>query len=225
MVLCQWRAKGTPLRVVLNVDGATEDVVELTLSINANQLRLMEPVGEKLPLLRSLSLSVYATPDGIEACNVFEDAPSLRHVTLNVQFVPKLPWAQLRSCTYQDRGTTGLLRVLNHLSSNTSFTFHHVAHLWATLPVPLPTSHKAVVSNVSTLEIDLTAAAITPQLTLFLAAIFDCLVLPRLHELRQWPPTSFLAHRCLRPPRSLCLCALDLRSVNISQGDLVPRSA
>ncbi|KAJ7073732.1 hypothetical protein C8F01DRAFT_1944 [Mycena amicta] len=238
-----WRAKGTPLRVVLNVDGADDDVVEgivgllarhgeqweeLTLCIGANQLRLLEPISKKLPLLRSLSLSVYGT--GIEGYNVFEDAPSLRHVRLDMQSVPKLPWTQLRSCTYQDSGTTGFLRVLNHLSSNASFTFHHIAHLWAALPVPLPTTHKAVVSNVSTLDIDLTAAAITPQLTLFLAAIFDCLVLPRLHGLRvvrtsghpllSWPTDSFV-RLAEGSGLRLCLSALDLRSVKISQGDLV----
>ncbi|KAJ7073726.1 hypothetical protein C8F01DRAFT_1271502 [Mycena amicta] len=225
-----WRAKGTPLRVVLNVDGAKEDVVEAIVGLLGRHSQQWEQLTlKKLPLLRSLSLSVYGTSDGIEACNVFEDAPSLRHVRLDVQSMPKLPWAQLRSCTYQDSGTTGFLRVVNHLSSNATFTFHHVAHLWATLPVPLPTTHKAVVSNVSTLDIDLTAAAITPQLTFFLAAIFDCLVLPRLHALRilrtsgfpllSWPTDTFV-RLAEGSGLRLCLCTLDLRSVKISQRDL-----
>ncbi|KAF7300179.1 F-box domain-containing protein [Mycena kentingensis (nom. inval.)] len=245
------RSKETPLTVILELDRADTDSLSkivpllvaqshrwerLELSIDADQMWRFGGAKGKLGALHTLSIAVIR--GGGFANNFFKTAP-VRHFTFNSQSTSIDPhlvsWNDLHSFTFYDDGRSAFLYAMQRLCGrDTSFCFYHIGHFWAdnmdgSIRLPTHRSGQPISSGISTLLVDLTAAANLEHIAIFLGALFGCLCLPHLHRLHiqrtsgfpfDWPTAAFHSLSS-RSQLHLCLTELDIRSVKLAENDLL----
>ncbi|KAJ7628243.1 hypothetical protein DFH06DRAFT_1102793 [Mycena polygramma] len=141
----------------------------------------LAPVTGHLPLLETASLQTY-----LKWMDVFQLAPALRQVTVHGlhQYVPKLPWAQIRDFSYV--GLKGLpsppapLSIAQSLAIGATFRFNaDVLNLNARWP--------SVNSNIGYLDLELGINAGDLLSKRVLGQIFESLTLPHLRRFRLTP--------------------------------------
>ncbi|KAM6489345.1 hypothetical protein JOM56_015246 [Amanita muscaria] len=132
---------------------------DATLYITDEQVEIISPIRDRLPLLNTLTLDretfvLPALPTGSE--DLFENAPLLKHVTLSFLSTWRINWSSLTALRLTKRNE-GLLDLLPHLTSLEELKIPH--SIWesvtvdSTVPITLPRLKVLNVSELSFLSI------------------------------------------------------------------------